>query len=156
MRFVLDATAIRSGIMISGQHEWFCPPLVMGEVRKGKTGRNVELLEGISLTVLSPQAESVEKVREAAESTGDIYRLSETDIDVLALALELNAIILTDDYSIQNLARILDIKYQEGAESGIQEIFEWNYKCTGCSRTYENEPPECPVCGSDIKMIRKK
>ena len=104
----------------------------------------------------STSMEAIGKVRGAAETTGDISRLSDTDIDVLALALELDAIILTDDYSIQNLARILHVKYQEGVESGIREVFEWNYKCTGCARTYENELAECPICGSKLKMVRKK
>ncbi len=156
MRLVLDATAIRSGMTISGQHEWFITPSVMDELKKGKTARDIELLLGISLRVIRPTGENVEKVREAAEVTGDISRLSDTDVDVLALGLELGAMILTDDYSIQNLARVLKIEYRSGITTGIKEVFHWTYRCRGCGRTFDKEHDNCPICGSDIKIVRRK
>ncbi len=156
MRLVLDATAIRSGMTISGQHEWFITPSVMDELKKGKTGKDLELLIDLSLKVACPTEESIEKVKRAAEVTGDISRLSNTDVDVLALALELGARILTDDYSIQNLARVLKIEYQPGTTTGIKEVFHWTYRCRGCGRTFDKEHENCPICGSDIRVVRKK
>ncbi len=156
MRLVLDATAIRSGMTISGQHEWFITPSVVDELKKGKTARDLELLQDITMRVTQPSGESVEKVREAAEVTGDISRLSDTDMEVLALGLELEAIILTDDYSIQNLAKVLKIDYQPGITPGIKEVFHWTYRCRGCGRIFNSEPENCPICGSDIKTVRKK
>ena len=155
MRLVLDATAIRSGMTISCQHEWFVTPSVMDELKRGKTARDLELLSGISLKVIRPTGDNVGKVREAAEVTGDISRLSNTDVDVLALALELRAMILTDDYSIQNLARVLKIEYRPGITTGIKEVFHWGYRCRGCGRTFESKENDCPVCGSEIRVVRK-
>lgn len=156
MRLVLDATAIRSGMGISGQHEWFITPSVMDELKKGKTGKDLELLIDLSLKVACPTEESMGKVKRAAEVTGDISRLSDADVDVLALALELGAMILTDDYSIQNLARVLKIEYQPGTTTGIKEVFNWTYRCRGCGRKFSSEPEDCPICGSDIKVVRRK
>lgn len=156
MRLVLDATAIRSGMTISGQHEWFITPSVKDELKKGKTGKDLELLIDLSLKVASPTVECIGKVKRAAEVTGDISRLSNTDVDVLALALELGAMILTDDYSIQNLASVLKIEYQSGTTTGIKEVFHWTYRCRGCRRTFDSKEATCPICGSDIRVVRKK
>jgi UPF0271 protein len=156
MRFVLDATAIRSGVVISGQDDWYTTPSVLDELRRGKVAKDLDYLKEAFLKVSVPKENSIKKVQEVAEITGDISRLSETDIEVIALALELEAKILTDDYSIQNLARVLNIQYQTGVEKGIKEVFEWTYKCIGCARIYTEEEPSCPICGSELKQVRKK
>lgn len=156
MRFVLDATAIRSGVVISGEDDWHTTPSVLDELRKGKVAKDLDFLKETSLKVSSPKEDSIKKVKGAAETTGDISRLSNTDVDVIALALELKAKIFTDDYSIQNLARVLNIQYQTGVEKGIREVFEWVHKCIGCARIYTKEEPSCPICGSELKLVRKK
>jgi UPF0271 protein len=153
MRFVLDATAIRSGVVLSGQDDWHTTPSVLSELRRGKVAKDLDFLKEAFLKVSSPKENAIIKVLKAAETTGDISRLSSTDIEVIALALELKAKILTDDYSIQNLARVLNIKYQTGVENGIREVFEWMYKCIGCARIYTKS---CPICGSKLKQVRKK
>jgi UPF0271 protein len=156
MRYILDATALRSGIVISGENEWFTTPSVIDEISRGKIAKDVDILRDVSIKISGPKQEVVSEVKRAAETTGDISRLSETDIEVLALALELNAVIITDDYSIQNLAMVLSIEYQPGVEEGITEIFKWVSKCTGCARRFNGKKGPCPVCGSDLKMVRKK
>lgn len=156
MRYILDATAFRSGIVISGENDWYTTPSVMDEIRRGKIAKDIEILKDVSINVSSPKEKVVTEVMKAAEATGDISRLSETDIEVLALALELDAIIFTDDYSIQNLARVLNIEYLPVVEKGITEIFEWESKCSGCARTFDVQNGTCPVCGSNLKMVRKK
>ena len=156
MRFVLDSTAIRSGVVISGEDDYYTTPSVLDELRRGKVAREIEFLEAASLKVVGPKLGAIDRVKEAAGNTGDALRLSNTDVEVIALALELKATILTDDYSIQNLAQVLKIKYQTGVEKGIREVFEWRVKCTGCARTYPDKVASCPVCGSELKLVRKK
>jgi len=156
MRFVLDATAIRSGMVITDEHEWFAPASVIEELRLGKVARDVGLLTELTLKVHSPDRIWIEKVKAAAGSTGDIFRISKTDIDILALAMELNATIITDDYSIQNCARTLNVPFQTGVLDGIKEVFHWTYRCRGCGRTFDKEHEDCPICGSDIRVVRKK
>jgi UPF0271 protein len=156
MHYILDATALRSGVVISGEDEWYTTPSVIEEIRRGKMAKDIEILRDVSIKITSPKQEVITEVKRAAETTGDISRLSETDIEVLALALELEALIFTDDYSIQNLAMVLSIEYQPGVEKGITEIFKWESKCSGCARTFDGQKDTCPVCGSDLKLVRKK
>jgi len=105
---------------------------------------------------VSPGRESLEKVREAARLTGDDIRLSQVDMEVLALALELKATVLTDDYSIQNLAAQLGIDYKGVEKEGIRRVIRWGYKCSGCGRTYSVSHRECPVCGSLLKSYGRR
>ena len=156
MKFVLDATAIRSGMMLSGECQWFMTPSVKNEIARGKAARDLELLVDISIKIMEPSRESVMRIRDKAGETGDIGRLSDTDIDVLALGLELEATILTDDYSVQNIAKALGIDYRSGAQRGIEKVYIWHWRCRGCGRFFDEEAKECPVCGSDLRSVRKK
>jgi len=108
------------------------------------------------LLVTSPSSASLSEVKEAAQRTGDDARLSPVDMEVLALARDLQATLLTDDYSIQNLARVLGIKYQGVGFKGIKEIIIWTYRCKGCGRIFEKNQPDCPICGSELRSVRSR
>ena len=155
-KIILDATAIRSGMMLSGEFQWFITPSVKEEVSRGKQSRDLNLLSDISIDIMEPTSKNSERVKEAAERTGDIGRVSTTDMDILALALDIDAIILTDDYSVQNLAKHLDIDYRSGVEKGIKKEFEWHWRCRGCGRYFDEEKVDCPICGSELRSVRKR
>jgi UPF0271 protein len=148
---VVDASALIGGMPYSGSIRLHIPPLVEDEV-KGLEG--VDLLLAAQLEVSGPSPGNVERVRKAATETGDDARLSEADIEVLALALELELPILTDDYSIQNLAKHMGLRYIPVGERGITRKIEWTYRCKGCGRYFEEKLPVCPICGSDIRSSR--
>ena len=86
------------------------PPGVVAELRKYDDPR-LRYWEDL-MVVTEPSSASLAQVRDAAKGTGDDARLSPTDIEVLALAMELKAVLLTDDYSIQNLARVIGVQYR--------------------------------------------
>jgi UPF0271 protein len=75
---------------------------------------------------------------------------------VLALAVELKAVLMTDDYSIQNLARAMGIEYRAVGMKGIKELVQWKYRCTGCRREWDVNHPDCPVCGSALRSSRSR
>ncbi len=156
VKIVLDATAIRSGMMLSGEFQWFITPSVKDEISRGKQSRDLDLLAGISIEIREPSSESGKRVKEAAEKTGDIGRVSSTDMDILALALDIDGVILTDDYSVQNLAKHLDLEFKAGVEKGIKKEFKWHWRCRGCGRYFDEEKVDCPICGSDLRSVRKK
>lgn len=91
--------------------------------------------------------------------TGDIDRLSNADKEILALALDINredgkeAIILTDDYSIQNMAHVLNIKFENINQLGITKRFKWIYQCRGCGKKFKENIKTCPICGARTKNI---
>jgi len=154
MAYVLDATAIRSGMTISGEG-WYTTPSVINEIRLGRQSRQLDILKEIAINVMSPDDDFKKIIEKAAQSSGDIGKLSETDKDILALALQLNAELISDDYAVQNIASILKISYRTEL-AGIREIVHWTYRCRGCGKFFEKEQVDCPVCGSEIKMVKKK
>lgn len=154
MKRVLDASALLTGRQFPG--ELTTVPGVLREVRRhGLTPQLSAILE-TQVQILSPGPEAEGRVRAASESTGDVHRLSPTDRDLLALALELGATLVTDDYSIQNLCRVLGIPYEAVLTAGIKEAWTWTYRCTGCRRTWPEWHDECPICGSPLKTARPR
>ncbi len=154
---VLDTGFFLAGLdPLSLDGQAMTTPEVRDEVVKGFPGRKMDYYLDGGLILASASEESLEKVRLAASGTGDSGRLSETDISVIALALERDAVLLTDDYSIQNICTVLDIPYTGLKERGIKEVWEWKYRCTGCKRVYDGPLQECPVCGSSVKPFRSR
>jgi UPF0271 protein len=155
MPYVLDTTAIRSGLSTQDRSQWFTTPGVIEEVQRGKISRDLELAIEISITVMAPEHEALLKIQETAKKTGDDGRLSSTDIELLALAWELKATIVSDDYSVQNVATILKIPIKTNLE-GIRKVIHWTYRCRGCGRYFEKKEPDCPICGSEIRTVSRK
>jgi len=75
---------------------------------------------------------------------------------VLALALDLKAELLTDDYSIQNLARVMGVRYRGVGMKEIKEVVRWKYRCTGCRKEWDENYPDCPICGSPLRSSRSR
>jgi UPF0271 protein len=155
MRFVLDTSAILSGKDFSLEHELYSSPRILKELKHGRMKRRLDYLLESGLRVVEPSKTTLEKVKKCASETGDLARVSEADLEVLSLALELDCVLLTDDYSIQNIASKLNVKYQGIAQEGIKVTINWKYRCKGCGRYWEKMHDSCPVCGSDLKTARK-
>ena len=154
MTYVLDATAIRSGMTIAGEG-WYTIPEVIDEIRLGRQARNLDMLLEASLRVMSPNDAALKTIEETASKTHDLESLSRTDIGVLALAYQLEATIISDDYAVQNIASILKIPIKTDLK-GIREIIHWTFRCRGCGKYYDKMQPDCPVCGSEIRRVKKK
>src|SRR5438094_801510 len=152
MRRVLDASALLSGASFDG--ELFTTPEAVAEVRRLGSTTQLDAVLATKVRVLTPSKESLEAVEAAARGTGDIARISPTDRGLVALARDLEATILTDDYSIQNVAARLGIPYDRIVERGIREVVVWRYRCTGCGRFFDEPTKECPVCGSRVRTTR--
>ena len=156
MKFVLDTSAILSGKDLSSDNELYSSPKILDELKHGRMRRRLDYLIESGLKVMSPTKEILDEVRNCASETGDIARVTEADIEILSLAKELDAVLLTDDYSIQNLATELEVKYQGIAQKGITETIKWRYRCKGCGRYWEKMQDSCPACGSELKTTRKR
>ena len=153
MALVLDSSAFFSMDNLPDE-ECFCPSGVIDELNRYKDPR-LEYWDGI-LKVSDPSEDSVNIIVEEAKKTGDYGRLSPVDITVAALGLELGAVVMSDDYSIQNVCARLGIGYRSVGTSGIKKIEKWNYQCVGCKRWFKEKSEECPICGSAMRPHRKK
>jgi endoribonuclease Nob1 len=154
MDYVLDTSALFSMQDLPPGDRCFTTPGVIRELEK--YGDRRADLWGEMLKVSEPTTGSLRKVREAASRTGDSTRLSPTDMEVLALALELEAQVLSDDYSLQNLAAYLGVPFRPVGLKGIKDLRRWRWRCIGCGRIFEKEMPDCPVCGSKLKSTLSK
>ncbi|MEM0448812.1 MAG: nucleic acid-binding protein [Methanomassiliicoccales archaeon] len=153
-RLVLDTSALFSMQDLPYETKVHTTPGVIRELER-YGDRRAELW-GDLLEVSEPSVSSKQKVKDAASRTGDISRLSPTDVEVLALAIDLEAILLTDDYSLQNLAAYLGIPYRPVGLKGIKNIRRWRWRCLGCGKIFENPCSECPICGSRIRSSLSK
>ena len=115
-------------------------------------------VENGKLKVKTPSQEYWNKVKASAKRVGDAFLLSETDLQILALALELKSEgytsqIVTDDYSIQNVATQLGIEFVSLATFGISRLLEWVRYCPACYRKYHPDynSRKCEICGTDLK-----
>jgi len=158
--FILDTSAILSGKLIDLEGATLITTLgVSNELSPG--GRDYQLFQFLiekGLAIQLPSKESINKIKTICQKTGDTNRLSNTDIEILALALDKNeddteVIILTDDYSIQNAANELNIRFETISQSGITKRFKWTCRCRGCGKKFKENISICPICGAVTKNI---
>jgi UPF0271 protein len=150
MSYVLDASAIISGYV---EEKGLTVPEVIQEVKDLSSEFTLEsLISSGKLDILEPSVKAVAKVRNAVKETRDT--LSETDIKVIALALDVDGCVVSGDYGIQNVCEVLGVSYVSSGVEGIEKVFEWRYECVGCGQKYDEPVKECPFCGN--KVVRKK
>ena len=137
------------------------PPGCLSEVARLEPDRGTLLdlqTETLGLMVCSPGAEASGMARRAATATGDLPRLSEVDIAVLALSIELDLPLVSDDFALQNVSSSLGGEPISVRTSGIAMIWRWEHRCQGCRKTWSGESPGevCPICGSAILTKRQR
>ncbi len=150
MRYVVDASALLLGLDLP-EGEFHAPPGVMEEVRRKGMTPQLEAILASKVRVTEPSPDDVARVAGAARDTGDDTRLSPTDVQLLALALSLEATLVTDDYSVQNVAEVLGVPYRGLAQKGITRVIHWRYRCTSCGKTFDDHADECEVCGGPLR-----
>ena len=113
------------------------------------------------LKIESVSADEYSRLNEVLLESGDYMRLSQTDKDVIALALKYESmghdvITVSDDYSMQNVLKLLDLKFKSVFTKGIKKTIVWQNICKGCRKKYPGDTKltECDICGSPI--IRKR
>ncbi len=149
MKVVLDTSAIIYLNDFRMFDEIFTVSDVVDEV---KDKINVLKLSGINLKVNDPSEVSVKEVKGIAKETGDLVKLSKTDIKILALAKENQLTIVSDDYNIQNVAEKIGIGYISLFSKKITKLVKWRMYCDNCKRFFDSEK-NCPKCGG--QLIRK-
>jgi len=151
MKVILDASFFFYDLPIEG--ELYTTPSVCDELREIRSKGRLEKLCAIGLRVVLPDPDFRKKVIEAAKKTGDASVISDTDRDLLALALEMSAVIHTDDFAIQNVAGKLGVQVAPIQQRRARQI-AWKYRCRGCGKYFDHDG-ECPVCGAEIKRKLK-
>ena len=108
----------------------------------------------------------LQDAKEAAALSGDLPRLSDVDVDVLALAIALDATLVTDDYRLQNTMQALQRPTKSVGTTGAKQVWLWELRCTGCrvtspvpanvDRSKKGSVADCDVCGSPMNVKRAR
>ena len=161
--YVLDASAFINGFEPKSRFN-FTVSLITDEVKdlKSKILLDQAIEEG-KIIIKEPKDEFINELNETISKSGDDLRLSEADKKLLALALDLkseneNIKVLTDDYSMQNVLRILQIPYGSIITEGIKGVYNWVKTCEGCKKEFDADYPfdDCEICGSKVFKRRIK
>jgi len=115
-------------------------------------------VESGKLKIKEPNISFLGKAKESSKKVGDVLFLSEADLQVLALAMEIKSggeepLIVTDDYSIQNVANKIGVEFASLMTFGIRFRFDWILYCPACHRKYPSDYKlkACEVCGTELK-----
>lgn len=154
---MLDAGAFYTGIPFLSSGSYCTTRAVFDEIKhiKKSHGAIEALLDAGSLQVIDPDKKSIEMARDASKKTGDYQKLSHADFSVIALALQLQIKLLTDDYAVANVATVLKIPVESSSSKGIKETRRWIAYCSACGKAFGPEAKECPLCGNKLKRKYK-
>lgn len=163
---VLDTSAFVAGFdPFSSSIEQVTVPKVEEEISRNSMVkiRLETAIESGKVKVKTPTQEAVGELEASATRAGDLYKLSEADKQLLALAIELKTQgytpqIITDDYSIQNVAKQVGIEFLALATLGIKRLLEWIRYCPACHKKYPASCKfkECQICGTELKRKPKR
>ena len=146
--YVLDSSAF---IL---EYETKGPVVTIAEVFEELNGESIfrfESMKGAGMKLESPKKETIKKIIQISEDTGDRNVLSTTDIGLIATAFEIGGILVTDDYAMQNVAIEIGIEIEGRDKNIIKEKRIWIFKCQSCGRENKKNIDNCPVCGGEFR-----
>ena len=149
MRVVLDTSAL---IYLNDFRKFDEVLTVDSVVREVKDKVSMMKLSVLKLKVVEADEKIIKEIIEVARQTGDLEKLSRTDIEVIAAAKENNCTIISDDRSIQNVAEKIGINYISIFSKKITKLVTWKKYCENCKKNYSHENIR-PTCGAELKRI---
>ncbi len=155
--FILDSSAFYAGFYRSINLKFYTTTSIMKEIKHIlNTSLTLDLLISSGVLVIQdPLIESINKIINTAHCSGDIKKLSKADISVLSLAYQLDKTLVSDDYSIQNVAKFLRMKTISLGNKGIAKLRKWENFCKTCRKQYPSNIKECTICGNPTKRKYK-
>jgi UPF0271 protein len=124
---ILDASAFYAGVPFRSSNDCYTTSLVYDEIKHIKKNHDAlgTLLETNRLKIREPDKESTKNAIMAAKDTGDFPQLSKQDISIIALCIEMNGEIISDDFAISNVAKNLGLKISPIMTQGIKDVGKW-------------------------------
>ncbi|KKM83573.1 hypothetical protein LCGC14_1308040 [marine sediment metagenome] len=150
----------------------YTTPSIIKEIKVKKyTQKNQNILNKIyaafenkTLIIKPPEQKYMQTVVKKSKLTGDYNALSDTDRELIALALELaknnenNVKVFSNDYSLENVCYELNIPFFSLYKDGIKSKIIWEVYCPYCKKTHKVEDlyKTCEICGSKLKRRLKR
>ncbi len=149
----MDTAVVDANVFIHGRGSYpFSKAITIQEVvdeLQSSHGKN--MLRNADYEVRIPSSQEVEIVGTKSQELNS--PTSEADEKLLALAMQLDKVVLTDDIALQNLALHLDIDFQGFLEDDLEEKVRWKKICKNCGN--EVSQNRCSSCGS-TRLRRKQ
>lgn len=155
--FVHDASGLFAGAPLNLPGKHYTTPKVVEEVKDKHSSLLLQFaLNSSKLEIIEPQRKYLKEVEEEAKKIGEIIALSNTDISIIALALELkykgyDVVVVTDDYAVQNTALHLGIEFLSMKTIGIKRTMRYKVYCPICGWEGVTSLKICPRCESALK-----
>jgi UPF0271 protein len=137
---------------------------VVDEIRNRPSILRMGILETLDrLEKETPASDSIRAAAKAADETGDKTVLSETDIELIALAYSkmkdgTRTTLVSTDMAVLNTAKHLGIDIIDPT-GRFKDDIEWIMVCPACGHKSKQHKTgiECPVCGTQMrrKVLRK-
>ncbi len=154
--YVLDA-----GVFINGMSYLFqdklsiTTPFIEEEIKSSQAKMDFYRFSLQDLNIVMPSKESMERAKKILNRTN--HKLSPADLSLLALCIEYKnknkeVVLVTDDYSLQDVASSYGIKVEGIVKEKTKERYRWKRICPACNR--ENSYAICEVCGTKTKYVR--
>ena len=159
---VLDASAFYAGIPFLGS-KCYTTKDVFDEIKHIKKSHEAleALIDAGNLQILEPEPSFVKDANELARRSGDIAKMSEADLSVLALALQFKGskhdpVVVTDDYAVANTAEQAGVKISYVMTKGIKKVGRWIRYCSACGKSFTSKENVCKICGNKLRMKLKE
>lgn len=161
--YVLDASAFINGFHLDSKNN-FTVSEITAEIKDFESKLKFDAaIEDGKLKIQDVPSEYSSCVNDIISESGDILRLSLPDKKLIALAYMLSqeghdVKVISDDYTIQNTLKIMNIPFSGVLTEGIKEVYNWKKVCEGCKKQYSDNYPfdDCEICGSRIFKKRIK
>lgn len=159
---ILDASAFYAGVPFRSSDIYHTTVLVYDEIKHIKKNHDAlgALLETGRLKVIEPTVQSTNNAIRIARDTGDYPQLSEQDISIIALGIEMRGDIITDDFAVSNVIKNLGLKISPVMTKGIRDVGRWIHYCPGCKTRHSTKTANncCAKCDTPLKrkLIKSK
>lgn len=153
---VLDAAGLFAGVELN-YGIFYVTEKVLREVLDQESKMRLELAQASGkIAIIAPPREYVLRVISKSRELGVLEELSETDIEILALAEYVrslcgSSIIYTDDKLVQDIAASLGIKIQGVKYLRRLRPRKYVYRCRICGFTSRSSG-DCPRCGIPLEL----
>ncbi|MFX1285154.1 MAG: NOB1 family endonuclease [Promethearchaeota archaeon] len=156
--FVLDATAFIGldfpQLQKNPESNFFTTLSVVSELKNFRSRMNLDILKHSGrLQFGIPESNLLKKLKRRIEAIDPQTTLSSTDIEVLALAVQIKGTLISNDLSLQNAALHFKIPIKVISGKKITFLREWQLKCTGCGKIVKDLQQICPICGGFLKRV---
>ncbi|MEZ0290438.1 MAG: hypothetical protein ABWJ42_05045 [Sulfolobales archaeon] len=158
---VLDTAGLFVIQSLTSHENLWTVPRALEEVLDEESRRSLEsIIAAGRINIVEPEKRFRDEISRIAVERGFREALSDTDIDVVALAYQLKGlgyepVIFSDDSFVHRLARIVGIESVSVRRRVSGRSVLRIYVCDVCGYKTLKRIDRCPVCGSKMRVVTR-